>query len=216
MALIDIVFIHQNMPGQFRFLAAALARDKRLRVFFVTKRTGVSMPGIHTVLYPAPDTAERSTEPFARPMEASARYGHAVAQACLKLRSQGVKPRLIVAHPGWGEALLARDIWPGAKILTYAEFYYQPQGGDIGFDPLFPTNANGLASARMMNGNLLLSHEAADVLLSPTHWQKSRHPALLRDRIEVIFDGIDTRRVTPDAGATFTLPDGQVLGPGPG
>ncbi|MBU6268889.1 MAG: glycosyltransferase [Sphingomonadales bacterium] len=211
MAAIDIVFIHQNMPGQFRFLAAALAQNPQLRVFFVTRRTGVTMPGVQSVVYPAPVLDERSTEPFARPMESSARYGHAVAKACLELRSNGVNPRLVLVHPGWGEGLLLRDIWPAAKILTYAEYYYQPTGGDIGFDPLFPVTQNGLANARMMNGNLLLSHAAADVMLAPTHWQKGRHPDFLQHRIEVIFDGIDTRRITPDDTATFTLPTGVVL-----
>ncbi|MDE2405587.1 MAG: glycosyltransferase [Sphingomonadales bacterium] len=211
MALTDIVFIHQNMPGQFRHLAPALAQDRRLRVFFVTRRTGVQLPNVRTVLYPDPDCGERSTEPFARPMEVAARFGHAVARVCLDLRAQGVRPRLVIVHPGWGEGLLLRDIWPDARILSYAEFYYQPQGADIGFDPLFPVTAQGLATARMMNGPLLLSHAAADLLLAPTHWQKHRHPDFLHDRIEVVFDGIDTARVFPDPGARFTLPDGRVL-----
>jgi len=207
----DIVFLHQNMPGQFRFLATALARHPQLRVFFVTRRRGVTLPGVRTVVYPAPDLAEVSTEPLARPMEAAARFARATARACYDMRSQGVDPAVVIVHPGWGEALLLRDIWPRARIVTYAEFYYQPEGGDTGFDPLFPVNANTLARIRMMNGNLLLSHAAADVMLSPTHWQKSRHPDFLQERIEVIFDGIDTRVVCPDAEASFRLPDGSEL-----
>lgn len=213
-APVDIVFVHQNMPGQFRFLATALARHPRLRVFFVTCRTGVNLPGVRTVRYPPPDQAEVSTETLARPMEAAARYAKATARACYAMRAKGVDPAVVIAHPGWGEALLLRDIWPRARIVTYAEFYYQPEGGDTGFDPLFPVSPDGLARIRMMNGNLLLSHCAADVLLSPTHWQKSRHPDFLQERIEVIFDGIDTRLVCPDEDARFRLPDGRELRPG--
>ncbi len=211
MAQTHIVFLHQNMPGQFRYLAMALAQRPDTRVWFVTRRGGVTLPGVTSVVYPLADAGAKSAEPLARPLEGSARFARAAAGAMLELRRQGVTPALVFAHPGWGEALLIRDVWPAARIVTYAEYYYQPEGGDIGFDPLFPATPGGLFNARMMNANLLLAHEAADVLLSPTAWQASRHPALLQSRIEVIFDGIDTNRVTPDATATFTLPDGRVL-----
>ena len=95
--------------------------------------------------------------------------------------------------------------------MTYGEYYYLADGGDIGFDPLFPARPEGLARARMMNTHLLLAHEQADRILSPTLWQKARHPALLQDRIEVIFDGIDTTRVKPDRDARFALDNGTVL-----
>ena len=211
MSQTDIVFIHQNMPGQFRYLALALAQMPQNRVFFITRREGVELPGVTSVVYPIAEGGEKSAEPLARPFEASSRFARAAAGAALDLRRQGVRPRLVFIHPGWGEGLLIRDVWPEARIVSYAEYYYQPVGGDIGFDPLFPATAPGYFNARMMNANLLLAHEAADVLLSPTQWQKSRHPALLQNRIEVIFDGIDTSRVTPDPAASFTLPDGRVL-----
>ena len=132
-------------------------------------------------------------------------------RAALTMRADGYCPQLIIAHPGWGEALFLRDVWPAARIITYGEYYYQAEGGDIGFDPLFPARPEGLARARMMNTHLLLAHEQADCILSPTHWQKQRHPALLQDRIEVIFDGIDTTRVKGNAEAAFSLADGRAL-----
>ncbi|MBB3953518.1 glycosyltransferase [Novosphingobium sediminicola] len=212
MAVQDIVFIHQNMPGQFRHLAMALAKQKdRFRVFFITCRKGVDMAGIETLRYERPQPKERSSEPFARSFEAAAGFGRAVAGVALDLARKGVRPALVLYHPGWGEGLFLRDIWPGARLLSYAEYYYQPRGGDIGFDPIFPVTPAGLFNSRAMNANLLLAHEQADVLLSPTHWQKSRHPAILRGKTAVIFDGIDTNRAKPDPKAGFKLPDGRVL-----
>ncbi|MBS0253969.1 MAG: glycosyltransferase [Proteobacteria bacterium] len=207
----DIVFIHQNMPGQFRYLAQALARLPDTRVWFVTRREGVTLPGVTSVVYRLPDEPGKSAEPLARAFEGSARFARGAAGAALDLRRKGVRPALVFVHPGWGEGLLIRDVWPQARIVSYAEYYYQPVGGDIGFDPLFPATAPGFFNARMMNANLLLAHEAADVLLAPTHWQASRHPDLLQGRIEVIFDGVDTARVTPDPAARFALPGGREL-----
>ncbi len=45
--------------------------------------------------------------------------------------------------------------------------------------------------------------------LSPTEWQKSSLPDIYKPRVSVIFDGIDTGFITPDAAAVFRLPDGR-------
>jgi glycosyltransferase involved in cell wall biosynthesis len=51
----------------------------------------------------------------------------------------------------------------------------------------------------------------ADAGVSPTEWQASTYPPALRQMIEVIFDGVDSQAVKPDAAATVTLPEGKVL-----
>ena len=211
MSACEILFIHQNMPGQFRFLAAAFGLSSQYSVTFLTRREGVDLKGVRTVHYPAPEDRRETSEALLAPVEKVLRFGRAVLEAGLKLRQSGYVPHLIVAHPGWGEALFLRDVWPSAKIITYGEYYYQPDGGDIGFDPLFPVTPEGLARTRMMNTHLLLAHAQADAILSPTQWQKSRHPDFLQPRIETIFDGIDTTRAKPDPAARFALPDGRMI-----
>lgn len=206
-----ILFVHQNMPGQFRHLAAELAKNPAYRVVFLTRREGVTMPNIVTARYALPEAPPPPAEPLVRSIAQSAHFGSAVAKAAVDMTKRNIVPDLIIAHPGWGEALFLRDAWPKAKIVTYAEYYYQAYDGDIGFDPLFPRTLQGVCNARIMNANLLLSHEAADAMISPTHWQKSRHPQFLQDKTTVIFDGIDTERAAPRADASFTLGNGQVL-----
>ncbi|WP_054109591.1 glycosyltransferase [Novosphingobium sp. AAP83] len=208
---ITILFVHQNMPGQFRHLAAELAKNPAYRVIFLTRREGVTMPGIITARYPFKEAPPPPAEPLVRSIATSVHFGTAVAKAAVEMTAKNIVPDLIIAHPGWGEALFLRDAWPDAKIVTYAEYYYRPYDGDIGFDPLFPRTLQGVSNARIMNANLLLSHEAADAMISPTHWQKSRHPQFLQDKTSVIFDGIDTDRAAPRADASFVLADGQVL-----
>ena len=211
MTVTDIVLVHQNMPAQFRHLALALGANPAVRPVFISRRHGVKMPGVQTAIYDMAEPGEATSVRHARPVESAVRFAQAAADAAFALKKEGVDPRLVIAHPGWGEALFLRDIWPKAKILTYAEYYYQTEGGDIGFDPLFPVTANGLFNARMMNAQLLLSHEAADAMLSPTRWQADRHPAILHDKIRVIFEGVDTERLTPDRTARFAVPEGPTL-----
>jgi glycosyltransferase involved in cell wall biosynthesis len=118
---------------------------------------------------------------------------------------------VIVAHPGWGEALFLKDIYPQVPLLNFCEFYYHGRGADIGFDRDEDTSIDIILRARARNAHLLLSLEACDAGLAPTRWQKSVHPKPLQNKIRVIFDGIDTDHMAPDPAATFTLPDGRIL-----
>lgn len=210
----DILFIHQNMPGQYKHLAPALARGGKHRVAFITKRKDVELPGVRRVLYEAPRAAARQTHHYLRLTENAVRHGQQVARQLITLKQEGFNPRVVVAHPGWGESLFVKDVLPNAALLSYAEFYYHGRGADVGFDPAQPPELDAICRARARNAHLLLSLEAADMAVSPTFWQMSRHPAALQAKIRVIFDGIDTNQVRPDPNAVCTLPDGASLSAG--
>jgi glycosyltransferase involved in cell wall biosynthesis len=127
------------------------------------------------------------------------------------LREDGFSPDLIVAHPGWGEALFLKDVCPKTPLLNYCEFFYHGRGADVGFDPDTPASLDAICRARARNAHLLLSLAECDRGISPTHWQRSTHPGEYQGKIEVIFDGIDTLTVRPDPAASFMLPDGRKL-----
>jgi glycosyltransferase involved in cell wall biosynthesis len=207
----DILFIHQNMPGQFKHLAPALARRPGTRVVFLTQREGVELPGVRRATYPKPAGPGDATHHYVRSYEGAIRAGQAAARAMLDMKRQGLDPAVVVGHPGWGETLFVREVFPRAAILSFAEFYYTAHGADVGFDPEQPATLDAMCRTRARNAHLLLALEAADRAMAPTEWQRSRHPALFHPRIRRIFDGIDTRIVTPDENAAFTLPSGRTL-----
>jgi glycosyltransferase involved in cell wall biosynthesis len=207
----NVLFIHQNMPGQFKHLAAALAADPKNRVVFLTKRADVDLPGNRRVTYTPTRAAHATTHPYVRLYENSVLHGQQVVRACQALRQQGFVPDIIIGHSGWGETLFMKDIFPKTPLLNYCEFYYSGRGADIGFSPEEPVSFDDVLRARARNAHLLLSLESCDAGLSPTEWQKSRHPARLQDKISVIFDGIDTGLVRPDPDAQLQLPSGRVL-----
>ncbi|MGL6043685.1 MAG: glycosyl transferase family 1, partial [Sandaracinobacteroides sp.] len=178
----DILLLHQNMPGQFRHLAPALAQMPGARVVFAGKRA-LDLPGVRAVQYPEPKPAGKETHSYVRTLEAGVRRGQAAARLGLGLKTEGFDPQLIVVHPGWGEALFLRDIFPKARILSYAEFYYRGSGADIGFDPEFADDLDIVCRARVRNAHLLLALEAADATIAPTHWQKSVHPAQFHEKM---------------------------------
>jgi len=205
-----VLFIHQNMPGQFKHLAPAMARAGH-EVVFLTQRSDVELPGVRQATYAKPRAAHASTHHYVRLFENSVRAGQQVVRAGMQLHKQGWVPDVIVAHPGWGEALFLKDLWPKVPLLNFCEFYYGGEGSDIGFLAEEPADLDAICRVRARNASHLLSLEACDAGVTPTHWQLSRHPRPFRDKIRVIFDGIDCGTVRPDARARFTLPDGRVL-----
>lgn len=205
-----LLFVHQNMPGQFKHLAPEMARLGH-EVVFLTQRKNLVLTGVRRITYPPPRKVRAETHHYLRLFENCVLTGQQVVRAALALKGEGFTPDVIVAHPGWGETLFLKDIFPRAKLLSYCEFYYSASGADVGFLPEDPADLDTICRVRARNAHLLLSLEACDAGISPTHWQRSRHPAPLRDKIEVVFDGIDTAVVKPDAGARFALSNGRVL-----
>lgn len=204
----NILFIHQNMPGQFKHLAPALAQDRGNNVVFLTKRNDVMLPGIARASYKAPREVRKDIHPYLRLQESAVLHGQQVVRAVEDLRRNGFTPDLVIGHPGWGELLFIKDILPHVPLLSYCEFFYRGRGLDVGFDPEEPSSLDALCRSRTRSSHLLLSAEACDVGISPTHWQKSVHPEVFHDKIQVVFDGIDTSIVKPDGEARLALPDG--------
>jgi glycosyltransferase involved in cell wall biosynthesis len=133
------------------------------------------------------------------------RRAQAVAKALLTLKQRGATPDLIVAHPGWGESLFAKEIFPQVPLLGYFEYFFSATGGDVGFDPEFPDSLDNQCRLRVRNAMYLAALHAADQGLTPTQWQHSRFPAEYQPRINVLHEGVDTDALRPDPTVSFVL-----------
>ena len=211
----QILFIHQNFPGQYLHLAARLAADPANTVVAIGERANMERraqpAGVRLIGYPSPVGARPEVHPFVRGHESAVRRGHLVAQVMMKLREQGFLPDVVCAHPGWGETLFVKDVYPAARLIGYFEFFYHGRGADVGFDPEFPTAFDDLCRVRAKNSTMLITLDAADAGVAPTAWQQQQAPLVYRPKITVIHDGIDTDTVCPDSAASLDLPDGTRL-----
>ena len=77
------------------------------------------------------------------------------------------------------------------------------------FRPDFPSTELDCLRARARNAMLLLDLENCRLGYSPTQWQRNRLPALMHDKVRVIFDGIDTQVWRPLSGLPRRLGDLQ-------
>ena len=212
----NILFVHQNFPGQFKHLAPALARQGH-RVVAMHINACPPIPGVALVRYAVAGRPGQGTQRWLADLEVKTLRGEAAWRAALQLREQGFVPDVIVAHPGWGESLFLQQVWPQARLGIYCEFFYQAQGADVGFDPEFGSpQEDQLCRLQMKNANCELHFSRAQAGISPTHWQASLFPEAFASRIEVIHDGIHTDQIKPDANASIRVqtPQGVLqLGP---
>jgi len=197
-----VLFVHQNFPGQFRHLAAALAQaGHEVRALAIVPR--LELPRVTTLKYTPARSSTRGIHPWAVDFESKVIRAEACARKMTELDRAGFVPDLVIGHPGWGETWLVKQVWKATRMLSFQEFYY---GADLDFDPEFsgggPENAWRFC---LKNACLLPGLDSMDWGLSPTEWQRAQFPAKYQDRISVVFDGIDTELVCPRSLDSLSL-----------
>ncbi len=133
-----ILFVHQNFPGQYLYLAPEMKKrghDCLALTDFANGRDS-AIP-VLKYKHEAPKVDPAQTR-LGRNYTQMSDRGVTVARAAMQLREKrGYVPDVIFGHSGWGETLFLKEVWPEAKLLIYAEFYYRGRGADVGFDPEF-------------------------------------------------------------------------------
>lgn len=207
-----LLFVHQNFPAQFLHLAPEMQQlGHDVRAITAAGNTAASPVPVLRYTH-KPEKVDPAQTRLGRNYTTMSDRGVTVARFARALRDKGYVPDVIFGHSGWGETLFLKEVWPEAQLLVYAEFYYRGRGADSDFDAEFQArNFDQLMIAQGRAAHMAQALAHADRGLSPTHWQADSHPPLLRRTIEVIFDGVNCDRLTPNESATFTLPDGRVL-----
>lgn len=206
----NILFIHQNFPGQFVHLAKNLGACKAHRVVALSLRNNPVPSGVTLRQYGFLRETNRDTHPLLKDSEAKVLRAEACAAAALQLKNEGFTPDLIIAHPGWGESLFIKDVFPDARLAIYCEYFYSSEGQDVGFDPESPNlDFARRYVLRLKNSANLLSLNDADLAYSPTTWQRSTYPSVYQEQIAVIHDGINTSQLAFRKNARIEIKDAQ-------
>lgn len=208
----NVLFVHNNFPAQFNQLARHLAQQPGVQVAAIGARTSRAMKGVRLIKYALTDVDVSASHPFARRFDMECHRAEQVLYALTTLASSGFIPDIIVAHPGWGEALPVRTIFPQARLIVYCEFFYGTSDRDVGFDSEFPPiGVDGHVGLQLKNAATLLALSECDAGLAPTQWQRSTFPRIFQDKISVLHEGVDTSLIKPVPNASYRLPSGRLL-----
>jgi len=203
----NILFVHQNMPGQYRELVQWLAEQGGHRIYFLTQRKNAAkIKGVETRIYKTHHVPKKDAYGLSRVWEEAGGAGFGAAMAAQRIeREDGFKPDLIVGHVGWGELTYFKQLWTDVPIIGFFEYYYRLHGGPVNFDPDEPVNDHTPFLLQARNAVPNANYFTVDRGLSPTKWQRDCFPPEMHDKIYVCHDGIRTDKLLPDHGAQVKL-----------
>ena len=203
----NFLFVHQNMPGQYRELVQWLAARGGHKIYFLTQRKNApSLNGIETRLYKTHRSATKESYGLSRVWEEATGNGFGAALAAKELETkEGFKPDIVIGHVGWGELTFIKQIWPDVPVIGLFEFYYNLGGGLVGFDPDEPISDHTPFLMQARNAVPLANIETVDMGHCPTLWQRDQFPSSFHDRMYVCHDGIRTDKSRPNPKVTLGL-----------
>jgi glycosyltransferase involved in cell wall biosynthesis len=192
------LFIHQNFPAQFLHILRHLAAAKQHELIFFTESEKNSLAGVRKLTHRLGRPPSVGLHPHAREFEVALIRAEAVARSAKHLKALGFVPDIIIGHHGWGEMLHVNDVWPGAPLLGYHEYYYNVEGYDIGFDPEFPMDEDVAARLRAKNAINLLALSNPGLGQTPTRFQLETYPAWSHAKLNLLEEGVNLDICKPD------------------
>lgn len=200
-----ILFLHNNFPGQYRRLMAALTTDPSIEMLAATLSTNQQTVPIKRVLYKPHREVTSNIHPVAVSLERAAITAQATFKALTPLKAHGWTPDIICAHSGWGPSMFLKELWPDTKLLPYFEWYYHSQGSDADFLDTGSRTENDRIRTHSKNAPILFDLASMDWGVCPTQWQRSQFPDIFKDRMTVAHDGVDVQYMTPNEDVVLKL-----------
>lgn len=206
-----ILCVHQNFPGQFRDLAPALiARGHELRAIAGHEKP---LPKELTVLRYEPEQPDRQgIHQLSGEIDDWIRRGTTVADLAEQWRQQGWAPDAILAHPGWGEALFLREVFPSSPLLIWPELWLRDEhmGVPRGQGRV---DLNQRCYLRVKNWLLDGALASSSLALIPTRYQAECFPKQWQHKLRVLHEGVRDELLNKPRLKNLTLADGTFLGP---
>lgn len=213
---LNILFLHQNFPGQYKLLSRELSSRDGIKAVALGQRPPFDQDfgDLDYVGYSSRPDIDDSLFPPLTFFSEQVRRGDVVRWRLHDLKQKGFTPDICFVHPGWGEALFIRDVFPDTKLVSHLEYYYRSEASDLDFDAEFQLPSMDHNYVTLRNLPTLQACAISDVLVSPTRWQADTFPAPLSRRISIVHEGIDTAVATPAPAHPLILPSGAVIKPG--
>lgn len=200
----NILLIHRSFPSQLKYPAMVLGKDPNNIIMFITNDNSNQMNGVQKLPYQIIKQKSNDSLISLQDYEEAILHGEATAELALKMKNKGIIPNIIIGH-SWGPTLFIKEIFPDVPFIGYFEWYnkYENSLADFGKKVTLAEKE----TIKFSNSHILQDLINCDAGISPTEWQKSQFPKEFQDKIEVIYDGIDTTFFKPEEGIKFSIPE---------
>jgi glycosyltransferase involved in cell wall biosynthesis len=187
-----VLYVHQNFPAQFGHIARQIAKLPGWRCTFASRTPFQGQQeGVERVPYRVRGGATAQNHFCSRTFENAVWHCDGVYEA-LKARPD-VRPDVVVAHSAFGSSLFLRELYPKAPVVNFFELFYHAHNSDMDFrsDLGWPVAEQKFLRSHCRNAMILLDLNNCQLGYTPTEFQKSTLPPQYRDKLRVIFDGVD-------------------------
>lgn len=204
-----LLLIHQNFPGQFREISPALCNlGHELKAISNNNRPTDSR--IEVFKYEIDNAEPQGVHQLTTEVDSWIRRGETVAKIIEKLKHNNWIPDVILAHPGWGEALFIKSILPHCPLVIWPELWLRDEhiNGDSQ-QQISLEQSCYLSSKNWLTGKAL--HDASLAIL-PTKYQASTFPLEWHKKILVLHEGIDDRLFKQERLNSLQIGENILLG----
>lgn len=194
------LMIHDAFPGQFIHLFRRLYRAGGNEIVAASRKGSTLDLPVRQIVY---DIPAREGEAPPGGTAAAIALGHDLFTKLKVLADEGWQPDCIVAHASKGASYFVHELFPGARITTFLEWYYcDPAAGSVQDPRAF---YQACASNSAQNAVIARDFDQADAAYAATEFQKSQFPKRWQPAIQVCHEGINTDLYCPDPDARLTV-----------
>ena len=194
----NLLFIHGNFPGQFKDIAPELASRVNGKTYFLSLSDNpptIVLPRVQFRQFKLHRDVKSETHAYVQATELAVLKGQAVLRALDQLHKQeGFIPDVVICHGGMGFGLFVKSLLPSVRLISYLEWYFTPSNSR---ELILNPTIDDLCRLECRNIPILQELAQADQLVCPTRWQRDQFPGFIKDRIQVVFDGVDIDFFSP-------------------
>ena len=203
-----ILVLHNNYPAQFKFLLPDLIKYNHEVVFLSIESHGNKISGVkHYKIHAANNEDPLAWKAPYKGLGKKVSVSELFRGAFDSLKKDGFYPDITIFHSGWGIGFFLKSVFPLTKAVAYAEWWFQWDSVEAAFDPSSTYSPTGSlkdkVSHQLLNASQATEICEADLVWTPTNWQKTQFPLSLQSRMSVIHEGVDTRSFSPNKERIF-------------
>jgi len=180
-----LLALHNNSPAQFKYLLQYAKKHHDYEIVFC------SLFSSHATDIYKTEIIQDTISSRLTPLEKQFQFSQIFYKKMSSLRSSHYRPDIILSHSGWGCGLYAKHLFPFAKLVCYHEWWFKEAYLDPDLSHLESTDKESFCSLYQRNSLVALELSNADLIITPTRFQRDSLPKCFQANTLIIHEGTD-------------------------